>query len=151
MVTPAMLMLFTDHFLWLPHVMAKLDTSKSCVDPSFLLTSLTNSLRKSVRASFDINTQQDAVEILEHILSELFGDSAVASRTLTIKILTHISCNSCFKSSPTEDCCVILQLPIRANIQSSLNSLFISECLEGDNAPFCHVCSSKQDADSRFY
>ena len=37
------------------------------------------------------------------------------------------------------------------NIQSSLKSLFISECLEGVNAPFCHVCSSKQDADSCFY
>ena len=121
-------------------VMAKLDSSKSCVDPSFFLTSLTNSLRKSGRASFDINTQQDAVEILEHILSELLGGSAVASRTLSIKILTDISCNSCFQSSPTEDCCVILQLPVRANIQSSLNSLFISECLEGVNALFCHVC-----------
>ena len=32
-----------------------------------------------------------------------------------------------------------------------MNSLFISECLEGVNAPLCHVCSSKQDADSRFY
>ena len=55
-------------------VMAKLDSSKSCVDPSFFLTSLTNSLRKSGRASFDINTQQDAVEMLEHILSDLLGD-----------------------------------------------------------------------------
>ena len=91
------------------------------------------------------------MEILEHILSELLDDSAVASRTLSIKILTDISCNSCFQSSPTEDCCVILQLPVRANIQSSLNSLFISECLEGVNAPFCHVCSSKQDADSHLY
>ena len=127
--------------------MAKLDTSKSCINPSFFLTSLTNSLRKSGRASFDINTQQYAVKILEHILS----DSAVASRTLSIKILTDISCNSCFQSSPTEDCCVILQLPIRANIQSSLNSFFISECLEGVNAPFCHVCSSKQDGDCHFY
>ena len=68
--------------------MAKLYNSKFCVDLSFFLTSLTNSLRKSGRASFDINTQQDAVEILEDILSELLGDSAVASRTLTIKILT---------------------------------------------------------------
>ena len=84
-------------------------------------------------------------------MSELLCDSAVASRTLIIKILTDISCNSCLQSSSTEDCCVILQLPIRANIQSSLNSLFISECLQGDNAPFCHVCSSKQDADFRFY
>ena len=97
-------------------VMAKLDSSKSCVDPSFFLTSLTNSLRKSSRASFDINTEQDTVEILEHILSELLGDSA--SRTLSIRILTDISCNSCFQSSPTEDCCVILQLLVRANIQS---------------------------------
>ena len=56
--------------------MAKLDSSKSCVDPSFFLTSLTNYLRKSGTAFFDINTQQDAVEILEHILSEL-GGSAV--------------------------------------------------------------------------
>ena len=53
-------------------VMAKLDSSKSCIDPSFFLTSLTNSLRKSGRASFDINTQQNAVEILEHILSEFW-------------------------------------------------------------------------------
>ena len=85
------------------------------------------------------------------IVSILCRFKSVASRTLSIKILTDISCNSCFQSSPTEDCCVILQLPIRANIQSSLNSLFISECLEGVNAPFCHVCSSKQDADSPFY
>ena len=91
------------------------------------------------------------MEILEHILSELLGGSAVASRTLSIKILTDISCNSCFQSSPTEDCCVILKLPVRANIQSSLNSLFISECLEGVNALFCHVCSSKHDADSHLY
>ena len=32
-----------------------------------------------------------------------------------------------------------------------MNFLFISECLEGVNAPFCHVCSSKQDADSHLY
>ena len=42
----------------------QLDTSKSCVDPSFLLTYLTNSFRKSGRASFDVNTKQHAVEIL---------------------------------------------------------------------------------------
>ena len=70
-------------------------------------------------------------------------------RTISIKNRISISCNSCFNSLQTEDICFVLQLTVCSDIQTSLNSIFISECLQGENAPFCHLCASKQDAESQ--
>ena len=88
--------------------------------------------------------------MLEHVLNELMGDSVVAGSTISIKNTISISCNSCFNSLQTEDICFVLQLTVCSDIQTSLNSIFISECLQGENAPFCHLCASKQDAESQF-
>ena len=88
--------------------------------------------------------------MLEHILNELMGDSVVAGSTTAIKNRISISCNSCFNSLQTEDICFVLQLTVCSDIQTSLNSIFISECLQGENAPFCHLCASKQDSESQF-
>ena len=87
--------------------------------------------------------------MLEHVLNELMGDSVVAGSTTAIKNKISISCNSCFHSLQTEDICFVLQLTVCSDIQTSLNSIFISECLQGENAPFCHLCASKQDAESQ--
>ena len=87
--------------------------------------------------------------MLKHVLNELMGDSAVAGSTISIKNRISISCNSCFNSLQTEDICFVLQLTVCSDIQTSLNSIFISECLQGENAPFCHLCASKQDAESQ--
>ena len=111
---------------------------------------LENFIRRSGRSSFVVNSQQDAAEVLEHVLNELMGDSVVAGSTTTIKNRISISCNSCFNSLQTEDICFVLQLTVCSDIQTSLNSIFISECLQGENAPFCHLCASKQDAESQF-
>ena len=69
---------------------------------------------------------------------------------LLLLLLLLLLCNSCFNSLQTEDICFVLQLTVCSDIQTSLNSVFISECLQGENAPFCHLCASKQDAESQF-
>ena len=124
--------------------------AKSCIDPSPFLFTLENFIRRSGRSSFVVNSQQDAAEVLEHVLNELMGDSVVAGTTISIKNRISISFNSCFNSLQTEDICFVLQLTVCSDIQTSLNSVFISECLQGENAPFCHLCASKQDAESQF-
>ena len=55
-----------------------------------------------------------------------------------------------FQLLQTEDICFVLQLTVCSDIQTSLDSVFVSECLQGENAPFCHLCASKQDAESQF-
>ena len=77
------------------------------------------------------------------------GDSVVTGSTISIKNRIGISCNSCFNSLQTEDICFVLQLTVCSETQTSLNSIFISECIEGEYAPFCHLCASKQDAESQ--
>ena len=130
-------------------LMANMGCAKSCIDPSPFLFTLENFIRRSGRSSFVVNSQQDAAEVLEHVLNELMGDSVVAGTTISIKNRISISCNSCFNSLQTEDICFVLQLTVCSDIQTSLNSVFISECLQGENAPFCHLCASKQDAESQ--
>ena len=129
-------------------LMANMGCAKTCIDPSPFLFTLENFIRRSGRSSFVVNSQQDAAEVLEHVLNELMGDSVVAGSTTAIKNRISISCNSCFNSLQTEDICFVLQLTVCSDIQTSLNSIFISECLQGENAPFCHLCASKQDAES---
>ena len=131
-------------------LMANMGCAKTCIDPSPFLFTLENFIRRSGRSSFVVNSKQDAAEVLEHVLNELMGDSVVAGSTTAIKNRISISCNSCFNSLQTEDICFILQLTVCSDIQTSLNSIFISECLQGENAPFCHLCASKQDAESQF-
>ena len=107
--------------------MANMGCAKTCIDPSPFLFTLENFISRSGRSSFVVNSQQDAAEVLEHVLNELMGDSVVAGSTTAIKNRISISCNCCFNSLQTEDICFVLQLTVCSDIQTSLNSIFISE------------------------
>ena len=131
-------------------LMALLDSSKTFVDPSFLLISLENSLKKAGRTNFEYNKQQDAVEILDHIIDIFTDYSASARRIISLTSSIEISCDSCYQFYSNVDDCFVLKLPIHKTVQASLNSIFLSESMSGDNAPFCSVCESKQDAESHF-
>ena len=130
--------------------MALLDTSKSVIDPSFVLISLENTFKKAGRRLFNYNTQQDAGEILDYILNEYSDYSASARRTILLRHSTEISCDSCYQFHSNEDDSLVLKLPIGKSVQTSLNAIFISESNSGENAPFCFFCNSKQDAESQF-
>ena len=78
---------------------ANMGCAKTCIDPSPFLFTLENFVRRSGRSSFVVNSQQDAAEVLEHVLNELMGDSVVAGSTTAIKNRISISCNSCFQLS----------------------------------------------------
>ena len=93
-------------------LMANMGCAKTCIDPSPFLFTLENFIRRSGRSSFAVNSQQDAAEVLEHVLNELMGDSVVAGSTTAIKNRISISCNSCFNSLQTEDICFVLQLTV---------------------------------------
>ena len=51
--------------------MANMGCAKTCIDPSPFLFTLENFVKRSGRSSFVVNSQQDAAEVLEHVLNEL--------------------------------------------------------------------------------
>ena len=66
-------------------LMANMGCAKTCIDPSPFLFTLENFIRRSGRSSFVVNSQQDAAEVLEHVLNELMGDYVVAGTTISNK------------------------------------------------------------------
>ena len=128
-------------------IMPKLENTKSCLDPSAFLSSLQNSIRNTGKPAFNINSQQDVVEVLEHILNELL----VESDTVMVKHDVETSCNSCHNSFSREDLCLMLQLPIKCNIQQCLNFFLRSELMENDNALFCRFCESKESGETQIF
>ena len=130
-------------------VMFLLDRGAISVDPSPFLSALKESISKERDSVFDIYAQQDVVEILEHVLSELCGTSVVALESFKLRDTHTITCNTCIQSSSSEGERSIIQLPLARNIQLAVTKALETEMLEGPNAPFCHVCNSRQDGDTR--
>ena len=58
-----------------------------------------------------------------------------------------ITCNKCGFENIEEDSTSILQNPVEANLQSSLNVFLSRELLTEENSYFCHVCQSHQSVE----
>ena len=111
--------------------------SNKPVDPSNFLWALSRKISESRHASFNLNSQQDAAEVLQFVIDELKGTSVVASDFISNTIRINISCNQCFCFSAKEEKFDILTIPLSPNINSSLSKFLKPEILESENKWFC--------------
>ena len=81
-----------------------------------------------------------------HFFYKKFVESLYMPVNLQQLISPRLSYTSCKQYTSTEDSSSILQLPVSESIQSSLNSYLMSNLLSGENAFFCHICSSNNQA-----
>ena len=127
-------------------IMTSLITSKGPIDPSNFIRQFTNILVRSGKQNVDLFQQQDAAEFLSYILDELVSVSPFVSNMIKVSIRVRISCNHCNHDNLREDISTILQVPVKANIQSCVNMFLAPVFLSGDDSIYCHVCESKQPA-----
>ena len=80
-------------------IMSLLTCSKSPIDPSQFLRFLQQVLIKSGQPDFNLYQQQDAAEILLHILNELSAECLHASNLINTLVRSTITCHSCVTSS----------------------------------------------------
>ena len=128
-------------------IMSLLRNSKGPIDPSHFLKHLHNVAVKSGKTDFNIFQQQDAAEVLGCILNELLSVGVSAENMVSISIRTTITCNKCNQINLKEEPTSILQVPVEANLQSSLNAFLAPESLRGGNSYYCNICQSSEPAD----
>ena len=109
--------------------------STSPVDPSSFLRALQN-LLCTTQQDFNYNTQQDASDILNHVLEQIKLSSMPSQQFFLTKLDVSVTCNSCKQSSPTVEIFNILTLPVSASVQLSLEKLQENEQLTGDDKWF---------------
>ena len=132
-------------------IMSMLRSSRTAVDPSQFLRHLRITLIKSGKNEFNIFQQQDAAEILTHILNEFYVELPQIQQFLFSKMRNETTCNFCHESTLNEDSVGILQLPVSNSIQSSLNKALQSEELTDVNSFFCSCCSAYREASVHHY
>ena len=124
--------------------MALKERSLSPIDPSNFLWALKRTMHKSKNVNFDFNSQQDAVEILQHVLNELKGTSVAANDIVSNRFRTTITCNECFCTSLTEEDLDIVSLPFTKSIEASFEKHLSPETLSSHNMWFCPSCETKR-------
>ena len=127
-------------------IMSILRSSKQPIDPSDFLRHLQNVLVKSGKPYFDLFQQQDAAEILTCILEELSASNPLAKNMVKVSIRVKVTCDSCDEDNLKEDVSTILQVPVKANLQSCLNAFLAPNQLDGSNSVFCNVCQAQKPA-----
>ena len=118
----------------------------SPVDPSNFLRAFQNKISEKRGTPFNINSQQDVPEMLQFLLDELTGCSAVADGIISSSLVRTTTCNLCFCSSSNEDKHNIICLPLTNSLQASINKLLEPEHLKGSNKWFCNSCNTLQDS-----
>ena len=96
------------------------------VDTSNFLWALSREQSTNKQVPFQFNTQQDLSEILQVVLDELKGHSAIASNILTTYVKTSRTCDTCGFCSIKEVKLFISPLPLDKSISLSLNRLLSS-------------------------
>ena len=114
------------------------------IDPSNFLRAFQNNISNKQGIAFNINTQQDAPEILQILLDELKGTSPIADGLLSSSIVRTTTCDTCFSSSLQEEKLNIVNFPLSNSIPSSLNLFLKPEYLKGNDKWFCNLCNSLQ-------
>ena len=122
------------------------------IDPYHFLEAFQNSYRKfQTSPTFKWNRQQDASEVLQHLLREIGSISPQAYERVAINVVTVITCHTCHDASTNEVTETILCCPIASTIQACVNKYQLSEELTGENQWFCHGCQRKCDATKSYY
>jgi len=121
--------------------------SVSCIDPSPFVSSL----------NLDVYQQQDAQEFCKLFLSLLEEDLASQSNPLVKTIVQDefqgyfaytTTCTVCQTESrsPSSFYELTLNIEDKSRLESSLQSFFSAEVLEGDNSYHCTTCDARQTA-----
>ena len=122
----------------------QLSTSRNPVDPSRFLSALEQVIIKSGNSTFNVFSQQDAPEILVHVLAEFSSDLAFVSNLFTCEVRTSISCDECFQESVTGEISTVLAVPLKESVQSSISSFFLPE----ETNFFCLFCGEMRNGTS---
>ena len=126
--------------------MAVKNKATLAVDPSNFLWALKRKISSTSGSPFDFNRQQDAAEILQHVLDELKGISVAASDLISNTQRITITCNTCFCSSVSEESHDIITLPVSSDIQTSFDTFLSPETLTSNNKWFCPSCNAFTDS-----
>ena len=117
-------------------VCRELTSSKSVVDPSQFLLTLKNVIVKEGNTAFNVFSQQDAAEILVHIISEFAISSPIISPLFQTSVSISKVCEECGESSSSAEICSILRLPVARSVKESLQKL--AGPVVSDS--FCYFC-----------
>ena len=111
-------------------------------DSSQVLVCLQNVVIKPDKCEFNFSQQQDASEIISHILEELCVESPHAQDMLKITIKNQVSCNYCFKDLSNEESTSILHLPVTKFLHTSIKIFLETEELTEPDMFFCNFHES---------
>ena len=117
-------------------VMHQMSISSSPVDPSSFLKSLEVVIHNAGNKAFNFNTQQDATEILHHIIEDMSKDSPSAASSVSVAIKTTTTCNTCLLSDHIEERSSYVSVPVQRSVQLALSKYL--EPMEGEG--FCICC-----------
>ena len=92
--------------------------------------------------SFDFNSHQDAVEVLQVVLDGFKGTLVLANDLVSNALRTTITSNTCLCSVAKEGKYDTLPLPISNKIKTSFDNLLGSETLSSENKWFCPSCDT---------
>ena len=127
----------------LREALISLKTGTSFFEPYSFLAKLGSSISKTRREKFLINENQDACEVLNHILGEMVGAACVSRSALTTSFSSQTFCTVCNSRSDSEDPCFVLSVELSSSVQSSIDALFKDQSVSDR---FCHYCRSSTDA-----
>ena len=117
-------------------VMRQMSTSSSPVDPSGFLRSLQVVIRAAGNTTFNFNSQQDAAEVLQHVMENMSNDSPIAASTVSIAIETTTTCNTCLLSDTSENKTFCIKVPVQKSVQLALSDYLATT----DSEDFCICC-----------
>ena len=117
-------------------VMHEMSISSSPVDPSTFLKSLEVVIRNAGNKAFNFNTQQDATEVLNHIIEDMSKDSPSAASSVSVAIKTTTTCNTCLLSDQIEERALYISVPVERSVQIALSKYL--EPTQGEG--FCICC-----------
>ena len=125
--------------------MSRLEQSNTPIDPSNFLKCLQRVMSVAQGRPFQINSQQDAHEVLQVVLDELIGSSVLAKDLVTTTFRSTISCDTCQYDSVSEESYTIIPTPLSSSVNNSLSDFLSPVSLSGDDKWPCPLCQSKQD------
>jgi len=108
----------------LSKIFYKSTTSKSPVDPSSFLKSLSDVVLKSGNTNITVSSQHDAPEILHYLLSECAVASPDTSNLFEAEVSVDSFCEICDIPSSYMEMDCIIRLPASRSVSCSVKSFF---------------------------
>ena len=117
-------------------VMRQMSTSSSSVDPSGFLKSLQVVIRAAGNTTYNFNSQQDAAEVLQHVMENMSKDSPIAASTVSTATETTTTCNTCLLSDVSESKTFCIKVPVQNSVQLALSKYLATT----ESEDFCICC-----------